>query len=330
MKRLFFFYSIFVLFFFLDSNALGSHKVYTTKIKATQKAKEITQKEKELEELRKQADKIYLENVEQLLEKVYETLDIREKEKLLKEFINQKYFRINFQDKNGQTILHIAAGVGLLDIVQELLGKNADVNIQDKFGNIPIYLAVGTATNASNIVELLLAAGANPNISNKDGFTPLHRSISLGTPLDRSNIIELLLKYGADPLIKTTKKIAKKQYNPHTKSYEIVEIKEEKIDSPLEMAEKIEKSLKETTANLTKMHTQKALDEAKKTLELLVRYKNIINLMQYAANLTKVPPQKPATPEKKPPLQLHEELTKELRKLTKMLQELAQKLIYAH
>ena len=138
MKQKSFFFYIFILIFFLDSYA--AQREYSTEFKT-------------LEELQQQVKEAYMKKFDKLLKEIYSALDKYEREGLLRNFINQDYFQINFQDKSGQTILHIATGLDLSNIVKELLEKNADVNIQDTFGNTPLYLAIGTAANASNIVE---------------------------------------------------------------------------------------------------------------------------------------------------------------------------------
>lgn len=52
-----------------------------------------------------------------------------------------------------------------------LLRKNADVNIQNKFGYTALHVA--TLEGHERIVELLLKNGADKNIENDDGLTPM-------------------------------------------------------------------------------------------------------------------------------------------------------------
>jgi len=49
--------------------------------------------------------------------------------------------------------------------------KGVNVNIQDRFGNTPLYYAV--YFSAQDLISLLLKHGANPLIKNNEDVTPL-------------------------------------------------------------------------------------------------------------------------------------------------------------
>ncbi|KAG2487242.1 hypothetical protein HYH03_014084 [Edaphochlamys debaryana] len=100
--------------------------------------------------------------------------------------------------KRSAVALHYAALGGQVDVVRELLGRGARVNTQDKEGNTPLHLADGaarieviallaaqgallelTAGQAVGVCDIekaraLIKAGANTSATAKDGVTPLH------------------------------------------------------------------------------------------------------------------------------------------------------------
>lgn len=71
----------------------------------------------------------------------------------------------------GQTALHIAAGVGLGDIVQLILAKTADPDPKDYLGQSPLFRAAACGHLA--IVKLLCESGADPNPTDIVGATPI-------------------------------------------------------------------------------------------------------------------------------------------------------------
>ena len=60
---------------------------------------------------------------------------------------------------------------GDIEKVRKLLQAGANVNLQDKNGETPLYKA--SRNGYTNIVRLLLDAGANPNIQDNGGQTAL-------------------------------------------------------------------------------------------------------------------------------------------------------------
>ena len=69
---------------------------------------------------------------------------------------------VNEGDYDKRTALHLAAGNGHLDIVQLLCRNNANVNIEDRWGNRPLDDAL--QSNSDDVVRLLqeLGAGKRP------------------------------------------------------------------------------------------------------------------------------------------------------------------------
>ncbi len=79
---------------------------------------------------------------------------------------------INSQCPKGYTPLHLAASCNRSDIVDLLLGHNADPNIADLYGNGPLWGAIVEYASDPAVITSLLAAGADPFQTNVSGRTP--------------------------------------------------------------------------------------------------------------------------------------------------------------
>jgi ankyrin repeat protein len=88
------------------------------------------------------------------------------------ELLVQKGADLNVQDHNSRTPLHLACSGGHLNIVELLVQKGADLNVQDSYSRTPLHLAC--SGGHLNIVELLVQKGADLNVQDKDSRTPLH------------------------------------------------------------------------------------------------------------------------------------------------------------
>ena len=78
----------------------------------------------------------------------------------------------------------LATRRGLLDIVNLLLAKGADVNSRDEDGRTALMWAADSESDSSETVKSLLIKGANPNAGDKDGATALSWAKKRGeTPL---------------------------------------------------------------------------------------------------------------------------------------------------
>lgn len=82
---------------------------------------------------------------------------------------------INTQDRAGDTPLIHAVKGGHRGVVEALLKKHADVDIQGKDRKTALYTAV--EKGHTGIVRLLLHANADLELSTKDGDTPLLRAV---------------------------------------------------------------------------------------------------------------------------------------------------------
>lgn len=131
---------------------------------------------------------------------------------LLKEILQVGEISPDTMDKHGESLLHVSAGYGYLEIVQFLGEMNADLRIKDKHGDTPLYWASRHAH--LNVVGWLLQ---HPSVSvnSKDkagtlcllvlnlllliysyiGETPLHVASRYG----HTDIVKFLCESGASP-----------------------------------------------------------------------------------------------------------------------------------
>lgn len=77
---------------------------------------------------------------------------------------------VNILDpNNGNAPIHIAAQNGHLDLVNLLIEKKAEVNVQNKKGNTALHMAVGY--DYYDVAKALIDAGADMELKNEGGFT---------------------------------------------------------------------------------------------------------------------------------------------------------------
>jgi uncharacterized protein len=98
---------------------------------------------------------------------------------------------VNAKDKGGGTVLMAASATGHLDIVQALLDKGADVNAK---GNLGTALIGASAAGHLDVMQTLLDKGADVNAKGALGTTAL-MGASFAGHLD---IVQALLARGAD------------------------------------------------------------------------------------------------------------------------------------
>ena len=84
-----------------------------------------------------------------------------------------------------------ASRLGYLEVVQSLIGRGADVNKSNDYGNTPLYIAA--YFGHLEVVRALLAAGADVNRSNNIGQTPLSGALAW----NYTQIADLLRDAGA-------------------------------------------------------------------------------------------------------------------------------------
>lgn len=79
----------------------------------------------------------------------------------------------NIRDRDqGWTALHFAAQVVRLDLVVALIDAGAKIDVEDEFGNTPLWRAVFSSQGKGDVIKALLSAGANPDKKNIHGVSP--------------------------------------------------------------------------------------------------------------------------------------------------------------
>ena len=110
--------------------------------------------------------------------------------------IQAKNIKPESRNAQDESPLMMAAIRGQLDMVRQLLAKDADVN---KPGWTPLHYAVSNAhTDTLAITQLLLDHSAYIDAASPNGSTPLMLAAMYG-PIDA---VKLLLQEGADPSLK--------------------------------------------------------------------------------------------------------------------------------
>jgi len=81
-------------------------------------------------------------------------------------------------DKNGRTLVYIAAENGHVPVITALKAAGTNVNTPDNDGRTPVYIAA--AMGHAVAVTALKAAGANVNTAKSDGTTPVYKAAENG------------------------------------------------------------------------------------------------------------------------------------------------------
>lgn len=116
---------------------------------------------------------------------------------MVKIFLDQGW-PINSADEHGDTALHFACLEGHGEVVEELLQRQARLDLGNRTGDSPLLLAIAQGEMA--IVGRLLQGGASPNFA-PGGESPLLATLvteGLGMGM-RLQLAELLLQHGAEP-----------------------------------------------------------------------------------------------------------------------------------
>lgn len=113
---------------------------------------------------------------------------------IVKAMIEENPEIVNAQDKYGFTALHNAMPEEEFEIIEYLIEKGADVEIQNEDGVTPLHLAAFTKT-----ALILLEHGADINQKDNRGNTPLHAAVIAGE--EHREMIKFLIDNGADASI---------------------------------------------------------------------------------------------------------------------------------
>lgn len=102
----------------------------------------------------------------------------------------------------GRLPITVAAGDGSVEIVEQLLKRGADVNVQNdtwNTSNVRLTALEAAIWNGNtNLCKLLLEAGANPDLQSGFEGSALHYAFAYR----RTEVAGWLLDYGADPFLK--------------------------------------------------------------------------------------------------------------------------------
>jgi len=100
---------------------------------------------------------------------------------------------INSFAPDGFYPLGLAAYFGHRAIVEFLLKNGANVSLAARNAQKVSALHAGASRGGTEIVKLLLEAGADPNTKQERGFVPLHSAAANGNVV----VVDLLLRHGA-------------------------------------------------------------------------------------------------------------------------------------
>ena len=100
---------------------------------------------------------------------------------------------VNALNNDGETPLIVASGYGsaktCMEVVELLLGRDANPNLRDHNGRPPIYVAL--MRDRLDVARLLRGRGADPNARDDDGRTLLHLASQEGEPNAARGLLEL-------------------------------------------------------------------------------------------------------------------------------------------
>ncbi|CAE1291761.1 unnamed protein product [Acanthosepion pharaonis] len=110
---------------------------------------------------------------------------------------------LDFETKYGNSVVHLILEViqkkksisdDMKDIFNKLLSFDAPVNARDRFGRIPLHLAVRCS---SDMTEILLNLGSIVDTQDNAGCTPLMEACMVCGP-DTPNVLSHLMKYNCN------------------------------------------------------------------------------------------------------------------------------------
>ncbi|OGF67958.1 MAG: hypothetical protein A2Y62_00730 [Candidatus Fischerbacteria bacterium RBG_13_37_8] len=107
------------------------------------------------------------------------------------EYLINKDAQLNIQDNNGNTAVHYA--IDDISILKNLINAHADLNIKENnLGLTPLHLA--SAKGEMHAIEELIKSGAHIDSEDNEKCTPLCTAAGLG----QKDAVELLIKLGAN------------------------------------------------------------------------------------------------------------------------------------
>ncbi|KAL6066503.1 Telomerase protein component 1 [Balamuthia mandrillaris] len=108
-----------------------------------------------------------------------------------------------YEQRDGNSAIHIAAEGGHLEIVRMLANKTTNLNKANSFGQAPLHMAANAGHQV--VLSILLEAGADVNLRNRKryGQTALHFAAAKG----HLSCVETLIQAGADVNAKKTNRV---------------------------------------------------------------------------------------------------------------------------
>mmetsp|Transcript_32118 Transcript_32118/g.75421 ORF Transcript_32118/g.75421 Transcript_32118/m.75421 type:complete len:136 (+) Transcript_32118:274-681(+) len=85
---------------------------------------------------------------------------------------------------------------GRTEVVQILLAAGADVNARNSLGRTPLH---APNMGHAEVTQILLAAGGDHNARDNEGMTPLDLAKRFG----QTTVVELMLQHASEPLTKS-------------------------------------------------------------------------------------------------------------------------------
>ncbi|CAH1798047.1 unnamed protein product [Owenia fusiformis] len=110
-------------------------------------------------------------------------------QELLKNVTN---FDINQTNKHGESVLHIAASGGHIEIIELLLTKGINLSAKDKHGDSAVFWAA--RQGQVKVIEYLKSQDVSLDTQNKSGEAPIHVAARYG----HTHVVEYLAAAGAD------------------------------------------------------------------------------------------------------------------------------------
>ena len=90
------------------------------------------------------------------------------------ELLGVDNIKVDLRTNDGESALHYASQNGMLEVVNRLLKKGADVNMQDKRGNTALISACRYSKKAAVALALLGVDNINVDLRTNDGKSALH------------------------------------------------------------------------------------------------------------------------------------------------------------
>ncbi|TRX32395.1 ankyrin repeat domain-containing protein [Flavobacterium sp. ZT3R18] len=105
----------------------------------------------------------------------------------IKFLLEQPGNEVNKSTHDNRIYLHWAAGKGNLEIVEYLIAKGSDVNLEDSHSTFPVTAAASNGVSNTAVYEAFFKAGVDPKKKYKDGTNLLLMAIPFDKNLTISN-----------------------------------------------------------------------------------------------------------------------------------------------